>query len=81
MKTTFTKAISAALVCLLLAGLVSCSEAKNNNSVSPSDASTSYYRSLLLNYDYGEDTTYVIGHKSPDADTVGSAVAYANLLN
>ena len=35
---------------------------------------------LLLSVDYGEDTTYVIGHKSPDADTIGTAAAYAYLL-
>ena len=39
------------------------------------------YRDLLLAEDYGEDITYVIGHKSPDSDTVGSAIAYAYLLN
>lgn len=31
--------------------------------------------------DYGDQFTYVIGHKSPDADSVGSAIAYAKLLN
>lgn len=39
------------------------------------------YRSVLLNENYGDDVTYVIGHKSPDSDTVGSAIAYAGLLN
>ncbi len=41
----------------------------------------SIYLDLLLNFDYGPETTYVIGHKSPDSDTVGSAMAYAYLLN
>lgn len=39
------------------------------------------YRSVIKQVDYGDKVTYVIGHKSPDADTVGSAIAYANLLN
>ncbi len=39
------------------------------------------YRSLLLAVDYGDQVTYVIGHKSPDSDTVGSAMACAWLLN
>ena len=39
------------------------------------------YRSVIKQVDYGDQVTYVIGHKSPDADTVGSAIAYANLLN
>ncbi len=44
------------------------------------DAADSY-RSVLLNEDYGDEITYVIGHKHPDSDAVGSAIAYANLLN
>ncbi|SEA66263.1 manganese-dependent inorganic pyrophosphatase [Oribacterium sp. KHPX15] len=39
------------------------------------------YKSIILNEKYGKDITYVIGHKSPDSDAVGSAIAYANLLN
>ena len=37
-------------------------------------------RDMLLSFDYGDAVTYVIGHKNPDSDTVGSAMAYANLL-
>lgn len=36
------------------------------------------YNALTSNIDYG-DEVYVIGHKSPDTDTVCSALAYANL--
>ena len=39
------------------------------------------YRELILATDYGDDVTYVIGHRHPDSDTVGSAIAYANFLN
>ena len=39
------------------------------------------YSDMLLSFDYGDEITYVIGHKNPDSDTVGSAIAYANLLN
>lgn len=35
---------------------------------------------ILCSIDYGDEVTYVIGHKSPDADTIGSAIAYAWLL-
>ena len=45
------------------------------------DGAGSDYRHLLQAFDYGNAITYVIGHKNPDSDTVGSAVAYANLLN
>jgi len=36
---------------------------------------------MLKQFNFGNSTTYVIGHKSPDADTVGSAIAFADLLN
>lgn len=39
------------------------------------------YRDLILATDFGSDVTYVIGHRHPDSDTVGSAIAYANFLN
>lgn len=41
----------------------------------------SVYRDLLLAEDYGDAVTYVIGHRNPDSDAVGSAIAYAHLLN
>jgi hypothetical protein len=43
-------------------------------------AETTLYADLLRGIDYGDEVTWVIGHKSPDADTVGSAMAYAWLL-
>lgn len=43
-------------------------------------AETTWLADILLNVDYGDEVTYVIGHKSPDADTIGSAMAYAGLL-
>ena len=64
------------LVCvfMLLLSLTVC-RAENT------EGTASDYRDLLLSFDYGDEITYVIGHKSPDSDTVGSAIAYANLLN
>lgn len=38
------------------------------------------FADVLLSVDYGNETTYVIGHKSPDSDTIGSAIACAYLL-
>lgn len=43
-------------------------------------AESSVFADLLQNIDYGDEVTYVIGHKSPDADTIGSSIAYAWLL-
>ena len=41
---------------------------------------TQGYKDIIKAVNYGDETTYVIGHKSPDSDTVGSAIAYAYLL-
>ena len=43
-------------------------------------AETALFADILCSIDYGDGVTYVIGHKSPDADSVGSAIAYAWLL-
>ena len=42
---------------------------------------TNVYRNLLLAEDYGDEVTYVTGHMNPDSDAIGSAMAYAWLLN
>ena len=44
------------------------------------EAENALLADLLCSVDYGDEATYVIGHKSPDADTVGAAIAYAWLL-
>ena len=49
-------------------------------SCSAAETEHTEFADVLLAVDYGEDITYVIGHKSPDADTIGSAIAYAGLL-
>ena len=43
-------------------------------------ADTALFADILRGIDYGDEVTYVIGHKSPDTDTIGSAIAYAWLL-
>ena len=40
----------------------------------------SEYRAILASHDWGEDTCYVYGHKTPDVDAVTSALAYAKLM-
>ena len=45
------------------------------------DKKTRASRCLLSSAPYGEETTWVIGHRSPDSDAVGSAIACAYLLN
>ena len=68
--------LSLALVlALALAGLALAEEAAQ-----PSEMALAY-RELIQSVDYGDGVTYVIGHRHPDSDTVGSAIAYAYLLN
>ena len=45
------------------------------------DPAAHAHRSTLLSAPYGKETTWVIGHRSPDSDAVGSAIAYTYLLN
>jgi len=42
---------------------------------------TDIYANMIKQFNFGNETTYVIGHKSPDSDAVGSAMACADLLN
>ena len=49
-----------------------------DNPVTP-DVSPSY-RNILVGLDWGTDTTFVYGHKSPDVDAVTSALSYASLM-
>ncbi|MCR5089350.1 MAG: DHH family phosphoesterase [Oscillospiraceae bacterium] len=54
--------------------------ANDSNTIDLTDSSGSLCRDLLLSFDYGDSVTWVIGHRSPDSDTVGSAMACADLL-
>lgn len=65
------KSLCRKLFILLLAGSI----------LSPAMAEENRYVRLLQKMDYGNAVTYVIGHKSPDPDSIGSAIAFAELLN
>ncbi|MBR5095464.1 MAG: DHH family phosphoesterase [Oscillospiraceae bacterium] len=45
------------------------------------DPAALWHRALLCDVDRGGAPTYVIGHRDPDADSAGSAMAYARLLD
>jgi manganese-dependent inorganic pyrophosphatase len=49
--------------------------------LSPAAADSNKYAQLFQKIDYGSEVTYIIGHKSPDPDAIGSAIALAELLN
>jgi manganese-dependent inorganic pyrophosphatase len=38
------------------------------------------YRALLKSLDWGNDTGYVYGHKTPDVDAATSALSFARLM-
>lgn len=38
------------------------------------------YRAILAGLDWGKDTTFVYGHKTPDVDAVTSSLSYAKLM-
>ena len=65
------KKICRKLCILLLAGVI----------LFPGAAVGSKYVQLLQKTDYGGEATWVIGHKSPDPDAIGSAIAFAEFLN
>ena len=66
------------LYALLTLLIVSCS-AVDNPSVNPEPQIPSY-RDILARLDWGTDTTFVYGHKTPDVDAVTSALSYASLM-
>lgn len=58
--------------------LTSCSE-EDNPSVAPAGPGAEL-RARLQTLDWGSDTCYVYGHKTPDVDAVCSALSYARLM-
>ena len=50
----------------------------NDDVVEPEQGAA--FRAMLKTLDWGIDTTFVYGHKTPDVDAVCSALAYANLM-
>ena len=57
----------------------SCSNG-DNPSIGPTYEPGSAYRAVLQSLDWGQDTTFVYGHKVPDVDAVCSALSYARLM-
>lgn len=64
----------AALCCGLVLSVVSCS---NDDDSLPGAELRARFHSL----DWGTDTCFVYGHKTPDVDAVTSALSYARLMN
>lgn len=75
-RTLFIVISALLTVCLIVAAfLIGKSFSGSSDNDVPLD-----YSDIMQSIDYG-DVTYVIGHKSPDTDTVVSAITYAALKN
>ena len=71
--------IRAALFVCATVWFVSCS-IDDNPVIEPVDGPGAAYRAVLRGLDWGQDTTFVYGHKTPDVDAVCSALSYARLM-
>ena len=71
--------VAAILFCGATAMFTSCSN-DDNPIIDPTDEPGAAYRALLQSLDWGQDTTFVYGHKVPDVDAVCSALSYAKLM-
>ena len=65
---------AAILLCSLAVVNMSCSDKE-----SPRQENTPFQQ-MLSELDWGTDTCYIYGHKTPDVDAVTSALAYAKLM-
>ena len=70
---------TAILYCGLVLTVVSCS--KNDDPVGPVPEPGAEFREMLRSLNWGQDTCYVYGHKTPDVDAVTSALSYERLMN
>ena len=69
------------LLSLVFCGLglfTSCSS-EDNAAEKPDQGEA--FRAMLKTLDWGSDTTFVYGHKTPDVDAVCSSLGYARLMN
>ena len=78
-----TKTILMALlaVCLAAGGFLAGRSVGRDQVIKENDALHAANRSSVEKMIVENGPVYVIGHKSPDSDTVCSAIAYARLLN
>ena len=72
-QTFFNNILS---VCLSGALFCACSDSTSSDVNNEGDE----FKNTINALDWGSDTTYVIGHKTPDVDAVASALSYAALM-
>jgi Inorganic pyrophosphatase/exopolyphosphatase len=77
MKKNHLWLLTAIVFCILVMTVMSCS--KDDNIVNPDPGVK--FKAMLQSLNWGEDTCFVYGHKTPDVDAVTSALSYAKLMN
>ena len=65
------------MYCSLVVTVFSCFT--NDNPVNPDPGAD--FKAMLQTLNWGGDTCFVYGHKTPDVDAVTSALSYAKLMN
>ncbi len=79
MQTKKIRLARVALLASITLGFISCST-DDNAYVEPTSEPGAEYRAILKSLDWGQDTTFVYGHKIPDVDAVCSSLSFAKLM-
>ena len=79
MKRIMLWVLTATLVCSTMV-FTSCSSEDDDNLAFPQPPYETEFGVLLKTLDWGTDTCFVYGHKTPDVDAVTSALSYARLM-
>ncbi len=69
------------LFVILISGITFVSCSKDDDFVDPQAEQGAKYRALLKTLNWGTDTCYVYGHKTPDVDAITSALSFSKLMN
>ncbi len=80
-KALVTGVIIAAIILAAAAGYFAGKSAEQKAALKEREFLQALNRSAVENMGVGDGPVYVIGHRSPDSDTVCSAVAYARMLS
>ena len=68
------------ILSLCLSGALFCACGDSTSSDSNNEGEKEEFKNTVNALDWGSDTTFVIGHKTPDVDAVTSAMSYAALM-
>ena len=77
MRKYLLRILTTIVYCSVVMTVASCST--NDNPVNPEPGAD--FKAMLQSLNWGSDTCFVYGHKTPDVDAVTSALSYAKLMN